>query len=152
MKQFAIGVKVGRAKKSIFLCEYWSQRIALKLFGVYACIMYVCCVFGVCMLRCVFRCVFMLGMDIGMPIGMRGLRQEGHQALKAADTSQGPMPCGVKLQPVGVDQTWERAVEIVALSWTCFSFFEGFCIGSATHGSEPGSPGFDPCPVFLQWT
>ena len=37
MKQFALGVKVGRTKKSTF-DEYWSKRIALKLFGVYACI------------------------------------------------------------------------------------------------------------------
>ena len=36
MKQFALGVKVGRTKKSIF-DEYWSKRIVLKLLGVYAC-------------------------------------------------------------------------------------------------------------------
>ena len=35
MKQFALGVKVGRTKKSIFAL-YWSKRIVLKLFGVYA--------------------------------------------------------------------------------------------------------------------
>ena len=37
MKQFALGVKVGRTKKLIF-DYYWSKRIVLKLFGVYACI------------------------------------------------------------------------------------------------------------------
>ena len=37
MKQFALGVKIGRTKKSIFDFS-WSKRIVLKLFGVYACI------------------------------------------------------------------------------------------------------------------
>ena len=35
MKQFALGVRVGRTKKSIF-DSYWSKRIVLKLFGAYA--------------------------------------------------------------------------------------------------------------------
>ena len=35
MKQFALGVKVGRTKK-LFCDQYWSKRIVLKLFGVYA--------------------------------------------------------------------------------------------------------------------
>ena len=42
MKQFALGVKVGRTKKSIF--DYnWSKRIGSKLFGVCACIFIVTC-------------------------------------------------------------------------------------------------------------
>ena len=35
MKQFALGLKVGRTKKSLF-DQFWSKRIVLKLFGVYA--------------------------------------------------------------------------------------------------------------------